>query len=425
VLGSRGGAQPSSYIQAAEFDGQGELLLSGTEAGLVLVHSAAELVEAAAAAAAAAARRPPPGGAASARSQPSDLAPMLALDSGLPKLLSVRWNPSDDNVVGVAGGASRAVHLYDLQHTQGRPRQALLLPPSGAGPGAGDLAFFSRGSGAPAAGGGYSLLAGGPGGQVFLWDARAGDAPAATLQILQGGAVAGVALTEGDRVVVAGTAAGEVRLWELRGGSGGALRFGGVVHHHPSLACVNLRAALARVPGLAAQAGGVPAAAVHSMQMHPRRPDRLGFHLACGWSGVLDLAAKEVTHVHAPPQPWRPDPAAGEGEGDDVGAPQAAPPAVPGLRRRACWSPDGARFAVPSRCGEALALLDFADCRHAGCYALGAEEGDEEEEEAAARVPPAVSVPLRRAAVCAAAMPGTELLVAGSADHCFSLVAQS
>mgnify|MGYP006973288484 CR=1 FL=1 len=38
------------------------------------------------------------------------------------------------------------------------------------------------------------------------------------------------------------------------------------------------------------------------MQGDPLDERRLGFHLGCGWSGVLDLPSQAITHLHAPPQ---------------------------------------------------------------------------------------------------------------------------
>jgi hypothetical protein len=44
--------------------------------------------------------------------------PLLRLDTNLPKLQAVRWNPADENVVGVVCSFNRQLQLYDLQHTQ-------------------------------------------------------------------------------------------------------------------------------------------------------------------------------------------------------------------------------------------------------------------------------------------------------------------
>jgi hypothetical protein len=45
----------------------------------------------------------------------------------------------------------------------------------------------------------------------------------------------------------------QVRLWDLRGGRDSTVRFGGVVHSHPTLAAFNLKASIAEVPGLTEQ----------------------------------------------------------------------------------------------------------------------------------------------------------------------------
>lgn len=201
--------------------------------------------------------------------------------------------------------------------------------------------------------------------------------PAVSLHSTRGGAVTSVALIENDHAVVAATQGGDIKAWDLRGGSGGALRFGGIIHHHPILTTVDLRLALLEVPNLAEQAGSVPSCAVHAMVLNPHAPHRAGFHLGCGWSGVLDLHSKRVTHLHAPPQPLVDEqPTATDGARAMVLWAQMA---APHLRRRACWTADGRRFAVPSRQKDALLLLDFEETKYAGCYALpDAEENGNE-----------------------------------------------
>ncbi len=59
----------------------------------------------------------------------------------------------------------------------------------------------------------------------------------------------------------------QVNLWDLRGGSSGTVHFGsGGVYHHPLLDSVNLRLALALVPGLASQTA-IPASGVQWLQV--------------------------------------------------------------------------------------------------------------------------------------------------------------
>lgn len=354
---------------------------------------------------------------------------LLALHTGLTKLQSVRWNPSDENVIGAVSSASRLINIYDLQRTQGRATRTLTLPAqSSGGVGAGDIAFFGKSAG-PAGARGYSVVVGGPSGQVFLWDLRCSGAPVSTLTSLQGGAVNAVHVLENGQAVLAGTQSGDIKVWDVRGGCGGALRFGGVLHHHPMLACVNLRAALGQVAGLAEQAGGVPSCRIHSMAIDPGAPARVGFHLGCGWSGVLDLASRHITHVHAPPQHLVDEqPSAEDGARALVLWAQTA---APGLRRRACWLADGRRFAVPSRQQDAVMLLDFADSAHAGCRVpspvedeLAAEASGEAWDEAGeVRLPPAAAtVPISQTAICTAAIPNSTMMVACGAHNFMSVL---
>lgn len=102
-------AEPGAIV-CAQFDSGGELLVTGSEEGLLTVHTAAALLSACRGGTA---EPLPP------THQAVGIAdPLLVLDIGLPKLQAVRWNGADENVVGTASAAARQVHLYDLQHTQ-------------------------------------------------------------------------------------------------------------------------------------------------------------------------------------------------------------------------------------------------------------------------------------------------------------------
>ncbi len=389
VLGATHNAPPSGFIQCAQFDSTGELLITGSDDGSVLVHSGESLQNAAWNASISSLNTRTirtstrDGIVTSIPGSAVKVDPLLALHSGLPKVHYVRWNPTNENVIATACATTKTVHLFDLQQTQGRPKQSLSLPMQISG-GSGDIAFFGGcnsggGNGGNTStsslpGSGYTLLIGGPTGQAFIWDVRMSGPPAVTLHSTRGGAVTSIALVENDHAVVAATQGGDIKAWDLRGGSGGALRFGGVLHHHPILTAVDLRSALLEVPNLAEQAGNVPLCAVHGMVLSPRAPHRAGFHLGCGWSGVLDLHTKRITHLHAPPQPLVDEqPTAADGARAMVLWAQMA---APHLRRRACWTADGRRFAVPSRQKDALLLLDFEESKHAGCYALLQDEDE-------------------------------------------------
>ena len=47
-------------------------------------------------------------------------------------------------------------------------------------------------------------------------------------------------------------------------------------------------------------AGALPPSHATPLQLDPTDCRRLAFHLGCGWSGVLDLHAGAITHLHAP-----------------------------------------------------------------------------------------------------------------------------
>lgn len=91
-------------------------------------------------------------------------------------------------------------------------------------------------------------------------------------------------------------------------------------------------------------------------------------------------------------------------------------PSCPALHRRACWARDGHRFCVPARRDASLLLLDFAASPAAGCYALRGEDSEQQQ-----AVPSAVAVPLSQVAICAAAHPTQDLLVAGSLSSCLAV----
>ena len=284
--------EEAGAVQCAQFDSQGELLVAGSEEGLLTVHATAALLAACHGSGSGSDRRaaasPGSGSSGGGAPGPGQQAvgtadPLLVLDSHMPKLQAVAWNPSNENVVGLVASTSRTLPLYDLQHTQvgvatqrwaagaccprpsrrcapcagalrpapqclavsptlsvaacacspsppassastpsssqGRPQQVLAVPPqSAAAVGLTDLAFFG---GSATAGGAtassYVVLASGSGGQVFLWEARARAAPAATLAAAQGsGALYAVQLAPDGLVVAAGSQSGEVKLWDLR-----------------------------------------------------------------------------------------------------------------------------------------------------------------------------------------------------------------
>lgn len=108
--------EEAGALVCAQFDSGGELLVVGSEEGVLSVHATAALL---------AACGSNPGGGAAGGEVPAPALqrlgtadPLLVLDSRLSKLQAVRWNGANENVVGLASSATRSLPLYDLQHTQ-------------------------------------------------------------------------------------------------------------------------------------------------------------------------------------------------------------------------------------------------------------------------------------------------------------------
>ena len=297
-------------------------------------------------------------------------------------------------------------------------RTARAVSSSGDGVGTGSVFASANAEGAglldvcfvPGAGG-TSFVASGRKGRVFLWDARCAGAPRATLHAPGASAASSKAAVHCVRVgcdgqtVLAGTAAGEIHVWDLRGGSGGggasksnASAFSVASRRQtsfPVLRTARVADSLALAPTL--RGGHLDATAkrawqsamrsgVHWCEQDPHDPRRVGFHLASGCSGVLDLASGEdvptATHAHCPAPLYAP------------GADGAAPVLAPGLskaalqhRRTAAWLTIG---AGGSKCAALLVgcpgtsgvrALDFSPTPAARRWVAGVTEEDLDAEE--------------------------------------------
>ena len=297
-------------------------------------------------------------------------------------------------------------------------RTARAVSSSGDGVGTGSVFASANAEGAglldvcfvPGAGG-TSFVASGRKGRVFLWDARCAGAPRATLHAPGASAASSKAAVRCVRVgcdgqtVLAGTAAGEIHVWDLRGGSGGggasksnASAFSVASRRQtsfPVLRTARVADSLALAPAL--RGGHLDATARRAWQsamrsgvdwceQDPHDPRRVGFHLASGCSGVLDLASGEdvptATHAHCPAPLYAP------------GADGAAPVLAPGLsqaalthRRTAAWLTIG---AGGSKCAALLVgcpgtsgvrALDFSPTPAARRWVAGVTEEDLDAEE--------------------------------------------
>jgi hypothetical protein len=140
----------------------------------------------------------------------------------------------------------------------------------------------------------------------------------------------------------------------------------------------------------------------HWCEQDPHDARRLGFHLACGWSGVVDLAGGGwggggggggrpfVTHAHCPPPPWEIS-----AEDGTRRLARGVDAAALSHRRSAAWVTVGgggtggaacAALAVGCPGVAGLRLLDFSPTPAARHWVAGVHAADleAEEEEAAA-----------------------------------------
>ncbi|KAK9834831.1 hypothetical protein WJX81_002117 [Elliptochloris bilobata] len=317
------------------------------------------------------------------------VSPELVVASSKRRAEALRWNPGDENWVATASATDRTVHLCDLQYYQGTATCTLAAPADGAmgsrAVGFSDMAFLG--------GGPHLLAAAGRGGQVFFWDRRMRRLPVTFAAAARAsGQLTSLQAVPDGRVVYAGTEAGEVLAWDIRGGAGvlGAQR-------QPQLAAVGLRAALGRLPRLAAETT-VPTAAVDSLALDPRDPGRVAFHLSSGWSGALDMARERITHAHCPPVPaWM-------HTGDPSPDAPLGSETLHRWRRRGSWAAALGPFCVGAaeRCG--IYLLDFASA--ASPCAVGCER-DEDSRRWPYGTPSAAQIATETPVVSAACHPHT------------------
>ena len=211
-----------------------------------------------------------------------------------------------------------------------------------------------------------------------------------------------VRVSDDGQTVFAGTGAGYVHVWDARGGTVARAAAFSVASRnkvsHQLLRSVDVVDVLAAAPslrgivGTAGTAGtGRSSSAVHWCEPDPHAPGRLGFHLACGWSGVLDLLARggpAATHAHCPPSPWRVE----ASEEAQAGVLRPAPglsAAALAHRRTPAWCVVGggakaAALAVACPGAPGVRFLDVAPSPAARQWIGGVDAEDAEREEAEA-----------------------------------------
>ncbi|KAL3139232.1 hypothetical protein ABBQ32_006000 [Trebouxia sp. C0010 RCD-2024] len=373
-------------VVSTQLDSHGDLVLSASTSGKIALHDFAMLRESSSCAVL------------DEESQYRGLDPILLIASDR-RLEKARWHPNNDNLFATVAASDRSVYLYDAQYTQGAPYQTLSVPAaSWQGVGLTDMALPAKGS--------YNAIATAQNGHVYLWDQRGGSAPRTKLGMGSGFSMNSLQLSDDANMLLVGTQTGDVVGYDLRGGTSAAMALGSG-GQHPAVLEVAVRQALMQLPELEQQTS-IPRSSVQSINLNHKDCNRLAFHLASGWSGVLDLRSQAVTHVHCPPPADATQPVHQYGRSG-------------GERQQPCWMPDGASFCVGEAAGTGLHIVDFHPSSHSPCHVgctanqIGfAPAKDATSGWHAPTLPSAVTIPVTSAITSVTAHPDTDEIVAGT-----------
>lgn len=367
----RGRYQHQGMVQCADVDGVGELFAAGDDVGILSVCYVQTLMD--------------------AKKDANTLNTALTLQTPIKnKVCAVRWNPGNQDELGVVHQGAKALYLYDINRTQGSPARSILFPQSVKG--GGDFMYLG-GDGHK-----YGLAVGTMNGRVLLWDTRISGPPVCTLRSMSSDAISSLDVLENGYIVVGGTVAGDVKGWDVRMTSGRALSFSAVPNQHPVLFSTKLSSEFMKVDGLLDQCGYIPPCAVQDVKKDPETQSRLALHLSSGWTCVFDLCCFALTHLHAPPTSDHVDSSSQQEESsmglmsrpmDDYSSivtwwdttEGGGAVSVEGggrwlRRRRGTWI-DGSRFAVPSRRRNAVHVIDFDNHHYSGTSIFNTEEDSE------------------------------------------------
>ena len=219
-------------------------------------------------------------------------------------------------------------------------------------------------------------------GQAFIWDTRiAGDKHRGELSSHLKSPLQSLVMSDDGHTIIAGAGdRSELLIWDMRkqsAKSGSSFGMLGVkTERYDLIAHLSLSKLLQKTA-----LGGmmIPKTGVHWIGNDPADCRRLGFHLANGWSGVVDLLKPCVTHAHCPPAPWL------EVRQQNVPVNDVAPDALSVpirdlRRRRACWIPGGRAFAVGLGVKPGVRVLDFAPSAKSRHWVHGLTMADLDEE---------------------------------------------
>ncbi|XP_058729955.1 uncharacterized protein LOC131602027 [Vicia villosa] len=212
----------------------------------------------------------------------------------------VKWNPLDQNEVLCASMKRNVLLIFDVAYMMSEPidelrtRNTATVSGSNIPKGLSDVAFASNDS---------RIFASDTHGTVNVWDRRAKGLPCLELTSASFGTLNSIQLDAENQIVFGAGRHGIVYVWDIRGGRASTSFLTHKEICHPPLTSVKLATLLEKIGSLKAQAEIVPKE-IHSIGLNPSFPNQLAFHIADGWSGILDIHNFKVTHIHCPPPAW-------------------------------------------------------------------------------------------------------------------------
>ena len=200
-------------------------------------------------------------------------------------------------------------------------------------------------------------------GQAFVWDTRVpGGKHRGELSSHLKSPLQSLVMSDDGHTVIAGVGdRSDLLIWDMRkqsAKSGTSFGMLGVKTERYDLIAHLSIAKLLQKSALGVEMM-IPKTGVHWIGNDPADSRRLGFHLANGWSGVVDLLKPCVTHAHCPPAPWLEVNRQHNAAVNDVQPDALSVPIRDLRRRRACWVPGVGTFAVGMGVKPGVRVLDF------------------------------------------------------------------
>ncbi|KAJ4980222.1 hypothetical protein NE237_011002 [Protea cynaroides] len=317
----------------------------------------------------------------------------------------IRWNPSNQDEVACTSMQSNEVLLFDIGYVSSEPVEVLRKRPTITVHGCevlrglSDIAFTSIDK--------SRLLASDVYGSINIWDRRISNLPCLELTTNTRSTINSIQLNVENRIVFGASKHGIIYAWDLRGGRTSVAFQSHNEVCHPPLTSLKVAVLLEKIRHLKAQSE-ISSREIHSIDLDPSCPYQLAFHLADGWSGVLDTNTFQVTHMHCPPPAWL--------NGADISSSYS-------YLRKPSWLPTCSIYAVGSSSDNGVHLLDFYPGPDSACHVDFKEDTQSISEEKKQKSRNKF-VPLSEGVTACAAHPINSTIIAGTKQSSLLVISQ-